>query len=150
MIYTRAIRSVTNNVGSTGKNRSVCRHAQTAGRCRTRRVHSLVHTAAPSRRVPFAPTENTSEVVSVYRTNPTQWMQCVHGESDAYRSRTVRASGTNCSVNMAEHMFYLPRPHGDARLDIDIPIMPQLWMLGAFSLHPETGLAFNEHPVRVS
>ena len=47
-------------------------------------------------------------------------------------------------------MFYIPRPHGDARLDIDIPIMPQLWMLGAFSLHPETGLAFNENPVRVS
>ena len=41
-------------------NRSVCIHAQTARRCRTRRVHSSIHTAAPTRRVPFASTENTS------------------------------------------------------------------------------------------
>ena len=41
-------------------NRSVCIHAQTARRCRTRRVHSSIHTATPTRRVPFASTENTS------------------------------------------------------------------------------------------
>ena len=42
------------------RNRSVCRHAQTARRCRTRRIHSSIHTAAPTRRVPFASTENTT------------------------------------------------------------------------------------------
>ena len=41
-------------------NRSVCIHAQTARRCRTRSVHSSIHTATPTRRVPFASTENTS------------------------------------------------------------------------------------------
>ena len=40
-------------------------------------------------------------VVSVYRTNPTQWTQCVHGQPDANRSRTVRASGKIVSVNTA-------------------------------------------------
>ena len=42
------------------KNRSVCRYAQTARHCHTRRVHSSIHTSAPTRRVPFASTENTS------------------------------------------------------------------------------------------
>ena len=42
------------------RNRSVCRHAQTVRRCRTRRMQSSIHTAAPTRRVPFASTENTS------------------------------------------------------------------------------------------
>ena len=32
----------------------------TARRCRTRRVHSSIHTATPTRRVPFGSTENTS------------------------------------------------------------------------------------------
>ena len=41
-------------------NRSVCIHAQTARRCRTRRVHSSIHTAASTRREPFTSTENTS------------------------------------------------------------------------------------------
>ncbi|KAI0207912.1 hypothetical protein LSAT2_007429 [Lamellibrachia satsuma] len=41
------------------------------------------------------------------------------------------------------------KPHGDARIGFDVPIMPQLWVLGAFSLHPENGLAFNEHPLQV-
>ena len=53
-----AIRSLTINGAEV--NRSVFIHAQTARRCRTRRVHSSIHTAAPTRRVPFASTENTS------------------------------------------------------------------------------------------
>ena len=53
-----AIRSLKINVVEI--NRSVCIHAQTARRCRTRRGHSSIHTAAPTRRVPFASTENTS------------------------------------------------------------------------------------------
>ena len=53
-----AIRSLKKNGAEI--NRSVCIHAQTAHRCRTRRVHSSIHTATPTRRVPFASTENTS------------------------------------------------------------------------------------------
>ena len=65
-------------------NRSVCIHAQTARRCRTRRVHSSINTATPTRRVPFASTENTSRCglsvpdepdavdAGVYRGNPTR------------------------------------------------------------------------------
>ena len=53
-----AIRSLT--INGVEINRSVCIHAQTARRCRTRRVHSSIHTATPTRRVPFASTENTS------------------------------------------------------------------------------------------
>ena len=53
-----AIRSLT--IYGAEINRSVCIHAQTARRCRTRRVHSSIHTAAPTRRIPFASTENTS------------------------------------------------------------------------------------------
>ena len=41
------------------------------------------------------------DVVSVYRTNPTQWTQCVHGQPGANRSRTVRASSKIVSVNTA-------------------------------------------------
>ena len=53
-----AIRSL--KINGVEINRSVCIHAQTARRCRTRRVHSSIHTAAPTRRVPFESTENTS------------------------------------------------------------------------------------------
>ena len=53
-----AIRSL--KINGVEINRSVCIHAQTARRCRTRRVHSSNHTATPTRRVPFASTENTS------------------------------------------------------------------------------------------
>ena len=53
-----AIRSLT--IYGAEINRSVCIHAQTARRCCTRRVHSSIHTAAPTRRIPFASTENTS------------------------------------------------------------------------------------------
>ena len=53
-----AIRSL--KINGVEINRSVCIHAQTARLCRTRRVHSSIHTAAPTRRVPFASTENTS------------------------------------------------------------------------------------------
>ena len=58
MISTRAIRSITNN--GVERNRPVCKHAQAVGRCRTRRVHSRVHTGAPTRRAPFASIENTT------------------------------------------------------------------------------------------
>ena len=53
-----AIRSL--KINGVEINRSVCIHAQTARGCRTRRVHSSIHTATPTRRVPFASTENTS------------------------------------------------------------------------------------------
>ena len=53
-----AIRSL--KINGVEINRSVCIHAQTARRCRTRRVHSSIHTTAPTRRVPFVSTENTS------------------------------------------------------------------------------------------
>ena len=53
-----AIRSL--KINGVEINRSVCIHAQTARRYRTRRVHSSIHTATPTRRVPFASTENTS------------------------------------------------------------------------------------------
>ena len=53
-----AIRSL--KINGVEINRSVCIHAQTASRCRTRCVHSSIHTAAPTRRVPFASTENIS------------------------------------------------------------------------------------------
>ncbi len=51
-----AIRSL--KINGVERNRSVCRNAQTAHHCRT--VHSSIHTAAPTRRVPLASTENTS------------------------------------------------------------------------------------------
>ena len=41
----------------------------------------------------------------MYRTNPTQWTQCVHGQPDANRSRTVRASGKIASVYAAIDML---------------------------------------------
>ena len=47
-------------IGGVERNRSICRHAQTARRWLTGLVHSRVHTAAPSRRVPFLSTANTS------------------------------------------------------------------------------------------
>ena len=53
-----AIRSLT--INGVEINRSVCIHAQTGRRSLNRRVHSSTHTAAPTRRVPFASTENTS------------------------------------------------------------------------------------------
>ena len=53
-----AIRSL--KINGVEINRSACRHAQTARCCRTRRVHSSIHTAAPTRRIPLASTENTS------------------------------------------------------------------------------------------
>ena len=91
-----AIRSLTINGAEV--NRSVFIHAQTARRCRTRRVHSIIHTAAPPDAYRSRPLRTPPDVVWVYRANPTQWTQCVHGQPDAYRSRTVRASGKNCSV----------------------------------------------------
>ena len=47
------------------------------------------------------PLRTPPDVVSVYRTNPTQWTQCVHGQPAANRSRTVRASGKIVSVYTA-------------------------------------------------
>ena len=47
------------------------------------------------------PLRSPPDVVSVYRTNLTQWTQCVHGQPDANRSRTVRASGKMVSVYTA-------------------------------------------------
>ena len=70
-------------------NRSVFRHAQTASRCRTRRVHSSIRTAAPTRCVPFASTENTSrcglsvpdepDVVDAVCTRKTRWVPFANG-----------------------------------------------------------------------
>ena len=47
------------------------------------------------------PLRTPPDVVSLYRTNPTQWTQCVHGQPAANRSRTVRASGKMVSVYTA-------------------------------------------------
>ena len=47
------------------------------------------------------PLRTPPDVVSVYRTNPTQWTQCVHGQPAANRSRMVRASGKIVSVYTA-------------------------------------------------
>ena len=87
-------------------NRLVCRYAQTARRWRTGRVcepdastraYILQRQVAAYRSRPL----RTPPDVVVYRTNPTQWTQCVHGQSDANRSRRVRASGKIASVNTA-------------------------------------------------
>ena len=94
-----AIRSL--KINGVEINRSVCIYEQTARRCRTRRVHSSIHTATPTRRVPFASTENTSRCGLSVPDEPAQWTQCVHGQPDAYRSRMVRASGKITSVNTA-------------------------------------------------
>ena len=72
-------------------NRSVCRHVQAARRCRTSAVPGASTRAFILQRQPDAyhlhPLRTPPDVVSVYRTNPTQ---CVQGQPDAYRSRTVR------------------------------------------------------------
>ena len=47
------------------------------------------------------PLRTHPDVVSVYRTNPTQWTQCVHGQPAANRSRTVSASSKIVSVYTA-------------------------------------------------
>ena len=70
-------------------NRSVFRHTQTASRCRTRRVHSSIHTAASTRCVPFTSTENTSrcglsvpdepDVVEAVCTWKTRWVPFAKG-----------------------------------------------------------------------
>ena len=85
-------------------NRSVSRHGQTVR-------HSLPDASDASTRAftlqsqPAAnrsrPLRTPPDVVSVYRTNPTQWTQCVHGQPAANRSRTVRASGKIVSVYTA-------------------------------------------------
>ena len=96
------IRSLTINAMEI--NRSVCRHVQTVR-------HSLPDASDASTRAftlqsqPAAnrsrPLRTPPDVVSVYRTNPTQWTQCVHGQPAANRSRTVRASGKIVSVYTA-------------------------------------------------
>ena len=46
------------------------------------------------------------------------------------------------------YLFY--RPYGRIDFRINLPMRPLLWVIGAFSLHQERGLAFAEYPVRVS
>ena len=62
------------------------------------RAFTLQSQAAANRSRPL---RTPPDVVSVYRTNPTQWTQCVHGQPAANRSRTVRASGKIVSVDTA-------------------------------------------------
>ena len=54
---------------------------------RTRRVPDASTRAFTLQRQPDAyrsrPLRTPPDVVSVYRTNPTQWTQCVHGQTDA-------------------------------------------------------------------
>ena len=85
------IRSLTINAMEI--NRSVCRHVQTVRHSlpdASTRAFTLQSQAAANRSRPL---RTPPDVVSVYRTNPTQWTQCVHGQPAANRSRTVRASG---------------------------------------------------------
>ena len=42
------------------------------------------------------------------------------------------------------------RPYGRIDFRINLPMRPLLWVIGAFSLHQERGLAFAEYPIRVS
>ena len=42
------------------------------------------------------------------------------------------------------------RPYGRVDFHIKLPMRPLIWVIGAFSLHQEHGLAFAEYPVRVS
>ena len=85
-------------------NRSVCRHVQTVRHSlpdasdASTRAFTLQSQAAANRSRPL---RTPPDVVSVYRTNPTQWTQCVHGQPAANRSRTVRASGKIASVYTA-------------------------------------------------
>ena len=85
-------------------NRSVCRHVQTVRHSlpeasdASTRTFTLQSQAAANRSRPL---RTPPDVVSVYRTNPTQWTQCVHGQPAANRSRTVRASGKIVSVYTA-------------------------------------------------
>ena len=80
---------------------------QSAAMCR-RRVAAVPDASTRTFTLQRQPDANRSrplrtphDVVSVYRTNPTQWTQCVHGQPDAKRSRTVRASGKIVSVYTA-------------------------------------------------
>ena len=100
-----AIRSL--KINGVEINRSVCIHAQTARRCRTRRVHSSIHTATPTRRVPFASTENTSRCGLSVPDEPDAVDAVCTRQPDAHRSRTVRASGKLTSVNTALHIVLL-------------------------------------------
>ena len=85
-------------------NRAVCRHAQTVRRSlpdapdASTRAFTLQSQADANRSRPL---RTHPDVVSVYRTNPTQWTQCVHGQPDPNGSRTVRASGKIASVYAA-------------------------------------------------
>ena len=99
------IRSLTINAMEI--NRSVCRHVQTVRHSlpdasdasdASTRVFTLQSQAAANRSRPL---RTPPDGVSVYRTNPTQWTQCVHGQPAANRSRTVRASGKIVSVYTA-------------------------------------------------
>ena len=96
------IRSLTINAMEI--NRSVCRHVQTERHSlpdpsdASARAFTLQSQAAANRSRPL---RTPPDVVSVYRTNPTQWTQCVHGQPAANRSRTVRASGKIVSVYTA-------------------------------------------------
>ena len=67
------------------------------------RAFTLQSEAAANRSRPL---RTPPDVVSVYRTNPTQWTQCVHGQPAANRSRTVRASGKIVSAYTALVMLY--------------------------------------------
>ena len=66
------------------RKRLVCRYAQTARRCHTRRIHSSIHTAAPTRRVSFASTANTS--------------RCGLGVPDEPSGRRVYTGKPTCTV----------------------------------------------------
>ena len=100
------IRSLTINAMEI--NRSVCRHVQTVrislpdASDASTRAFTLQSQAAAKRSRPL---RTPPDVVSVYRTNPTQWTQCVHGQPAANRSRTVCASGKIVSVYTA--LLYL-------------------------------------------
>ena len=105
--YSACARFAALQINGVEVNRSVCRHAQTARRCHTRRVHSSIHTAAPSRRVPFASTENTSRCGPSVPDEPDAVDAVCTRVTRRVPFRTVRASGKNASVNTAlEYMLH--------------------------------------------
>ena len=92
-------------------NRSVSRHGETVRRSlpdasdASTRAFTLQSQANANRSRPL---RTHPDVDWVYRTDPTQWTQCVHGQPDANRSRTVCASGKIVSVYTGSRCLYFP------------------------------------------
>ena len=73
------------------------------------------------------PQRTPPDVVWVYRTNPTQWTQYVHGQPDAYRSQTVRASGKIASVKLRVPWFQIGTS-GNSNFNYFATTFRDLWL----------------------